>query len=364
MPPRVTYWTSVWDPAKEAISKQVNALRTGSRRRAPLVAFAPGQSFRFAPRERALVLSGRSWLALRGVAALIEPKGDITHIFGGRFSWHLFRALGRRPLLLTAVAPTSGQVEIPARLAHVVVETETAADEWLHAGVPADDISLIRPGVDLDWFQMPESPEPLRMSLLFASTPADPADIDRRGIPLLIDLARLRPDIDIIIPWRQWGDVVGARRRLEALRIPANVTVTHEVVHDLRPCLARAHATVLCFEEGAGKSCPAFVIEGLAAGRPCVTTPGGISDLIRRTGAGVVAAPDAASLAAAVDELRNRRIEYARRARRLAEEEFDVRTYRRRYDDLYLTIVKRKADGDDGPDRAHSASDSGPRQQT
>jgi glycosyltransferase involved in cell wall biosynthesis len=342
MPPRVTYWTSVWDPAKEAISKQVNALRTGSRQNAPVVALAPGQSFRFVPRERALVLPGRSWLALRGVAAVLERKGDITHVFGGRFSWHLFRALGRRPIVVTAVAPTVGHVAIPATIAHVVVETETAADEWIHAGVPERDISLIRPGVDLEWFRLPPHVESGRTTLLFASTPADPADIDRRGIPLLIELARLRPDIDIIIPWRQWGNLEAVRQRLEALRIPRNVVVTHDVVDDLRPCYARAHATVVCFEEGAGKSCPAFVVEGLAAGRPCVTTSGGLSSLIARSGAGLVVGRAATSLAAAVDEVRSGWPEYARRARRLAEEEFDVRAYRRRYEDLYLAVARQK----------------------
>ena len=345
MPPRVTYWTGVWDPAKEAISKQVNALRTGSRRRAPVIAFAPGQSFQLAPRHRALVLPGRSWMALRGVAACIEPTGDISHVFGGRVSWHLLRALGRRPIVLTAVVATIGEADIPATLAHVVIETETAAEEWTRAGVPPQRMSLIRPGVDLDWFGMLPAVESNRVSLLFASTPADPAEIDRRGIPLLVELARLRPDIDIVIPWRQWGDVAEARRRLEALRIPSNVIVTHDVIHDLRPHLARVHATVFCVEEGAGKSCPAFVIEGLAAGRPCVTTSPELAPLIARAGAGVVAAGEPASLAAAVDNLRRDWVEYSARARQLAEAEFDLRIYRRQYDELYQKISESPSAG-------------------
>ena len=338
MPPRVTYWTGVWDPQKEAISKEINALRVGDRRRAPVIAFAPGQTFRANVRDRTLILSGRSWIALRGIAALVEARGDVTHIFGARFSWHLFRALGRRPILLTAVAGHAGPDEIPAELAHVVVESETDLEEWMGAGYARERISVIRPGVDLDWYRGIADEPPDRFTLLFASTPADPDEIEPRGIPMLVELARLRPDIDIVVPWRQWGNTTDARRRIKGLRPPSNFAVLHEDVRDMRQYFARAHATVVCFAPSVGKSCPAFVVEGFAAGRPCVTTPGGVAPLIEAHGAGVLALRSAPALAAAVDEIRSDWKKYADRARSLAEHEFDLRTFRQRYDDLYRRL--------------------------
>ena len=333
MPPRVTYWTGVWDPEKEAVSKEINALRTGPRSRAPVVAFAPGQSFRLNRGDRTLVLSARSWIALRGVAALVEGRADVTHIFGARFSWHLFRSLGRRPILLTAVTSHTGPADIPAELAHVAVESEPDVGEWLAAGFSRDRISVIRPGVDLDHFQEMAAPSG-RFTLLFASTPSDPREIESRGIPLLVQLARLRPDIDIVVPWRQWGDVGEGRRHVDALAAPANFKVSHEPVSDMRAWFARAHATVVAFAPGSGKSCPSFVIEGFAAGRPCLSTPGGLSSLIENR-AGVVRDRTAPALAQAVDEFRSGWPTYAAGARRLAQDEFNVRVFRERYEELY-----------------------------
>ena len=134
---------------------------------------------------------------LRAVAALVEPRGDITHIFGGHFSWHLFRALGRRPILLTAVSAHDGGGPLPRRhLARVAVEIDSGVDDWVRAGVPRDRIAVVRPGIDLDWFTWAPPPASPRFTLLFASTPSDPAEIDARGIGLLVELARSRPDCD------------------------------------------------------------------------------------------------------------------------------------------------------------------------
>jgi hypothetical protein len=140
----VTYWTGTWDPAKEAISKEVCALRSGRRAAAPVVAFAPAQRTRWRREDRVLTLSASAWPILRAAGALIEPRGDITHVFGGHFSWHLFRALGRRPILLTAVAAHAGGPRLPREPARVAVEIDAGVEEWLNAGVPRHRITIVR----------------------------------------------------------------------------------------------------------------------------------------------------------------------------------------------------------------------------
>lgn len=342
MPPAVTYWTGTWDPEKEAISKEVNALRESARARAPVVAFSPANRNRLLLRDRVVTLSPRSWLALRAVAAVVEPQGDITHIFGGMSSWHLFRALGRRPILLTAVDSRYrvDGLRLPnARIVRIAVESEADREEWLTTGMPPEHIEVIYPGIEVDWYQ----PAPLvteRPTWLFASTPADPAEFETRGVVLLVELARHRPDIDILVPWRNWGDVGEARRALDALRPPGNFLVEFGDAVDMRSYYARAHGTIACFAEGAGKTCPNFVLEGLASGRPCITTPSaGVAPLLERAGAGVVASRDVRSLSAAVDQLRAGWAGYAGHARRLAEAQFDVRNFRARYEKLYGDIA-------------------------
>ena len=103
LPPRVTYWTGTWDPAKEAISKEIAALRVGPARARACRVVLSGPVKPIRPPASRHLLSGRAWPVLRVVAALVEPRAEVTHIFGGQSSWHLLRALGRRPIVLTAV---------------------------------------------------------------------------------------------------------------------------------------------------------------------------------------------------------------------------------------------------------------------
>jgi len=341
MPPRVTYWTGTWDPEKEAISKEVNALRVGSRVRAPVVSFAPGQASRLVRRDRVLMLAGGAWLALRAAAALVERRGDVTHIFGGQSSWHLLRALGRRPILITAVVPSLTAARVTqANIARVAVEAEGGIDDWIKHGVALERIEIVRPGIDLEWYAASAAPDHDRFTLLFASSPSSLTEIPSRGIPLLVELARLRSDIDVDVPWRNWGDVAAAQRAIAELRPPANFRVTFDGVQDMRPHYAAAHATIVCFERGTGKTCPNFVIEGLAAGRPCVATPDiGLAADLLRAHAGVVAARNVGALAAAIDELQADWSGFSRRARQLAEEQFGLARFVASYERLYGDIA-------------------------
>jgi glycosyltransferase involved in cell wall biosynthesis len=336
MPPKVTYWTGTWDPAKEAISKEICELRRGHRERAPVVAFSPSQPFRYSPRDRVLQIPARAWPVLRAAAAAIERSGDITHIFGGSVSWHLIRALGRKPIVLTAAVANDGDVQLPhSNISRVIVETDLAVDEWVQAGIKRDHVSIVRPGIDLDHFNLHEPPQG-PFTLIFASTPSDVSEIASRGIPLLVELARARPDIRIILPWRQWGDVTKSREALVSLRPPGNFIVTHDNVHDMREVYRLAHATIVIFAAGTGKAVPNFVIEGLAMGLPCIATKSsGLASDLAQHRAGLVVEPQIAALSNAVDELQADSNGYSRRARLLAEARYDLRTFVAAYDRIY-----------------------------
>lgn len=342
MPARVTYWTGTWDPDKEAISKEIALLRRHSRATAPLVAFSPAHRSGLRFHERVLMLSSRRWLTLRAAACLVEPAGDVSHVFGGRSSWHLLRSLGRRPILLTAVLASDGPAQLPRTdIALVVVETGDAVDEWVTAGVPRNRIEIQPPGIDLDRFTPAGLLKPARFTLLFASTPSDPAEFEPRGIALLVELARHRPDIDIVLPWRQWGDVGSGRAALARLRPPTNFLVEHDIVPDMREYFARAHATVAMFARGAGKACPNFVIEGLACGRPAIVSDeSGLAGLVDAAGAGIATARRVPALSEAVDRLKSEWFIRSERARALAEAHFDERQFVARYEQMYQQLKK------------------------
>jgi glycosyltransferase involved in cell wall biosynthesis len=226
------------------------------------------------------------------------------------------------------------------QFARVVVEADVLIDEWVERGVPRAAITVVHPGIDLEQYAFAPPPRQTeRVRFLFASSPSEPSEIEARGIPLLIEFARARPDIEIVVPWRPWGDVERMTAVMDALRPPANFHVRVEHSVDMRRYFAEAHATVVCFRAGAGKALPNFALEGLAAGRPCLATrESGLARLLDTCGAGLVCDRNVAGLSAAVDELRASLDERSARARQLAETQFDLQTFLRAYEGIYRSV--------------------------
>ena len=126
MPPQVTYWTGVWEPGREALSNEVQVLRELHGRRSPVVSFSCGQRSTVSLRDRVIRLSNTRWAMLRAVAAAIEPRGAVTHVFGAIDEWHLLRAVGRRPVVFTVALP--GRAIDPAQSRNVSVFMWSSAD--------------------------------------------------------------------------------------------------------------------------------------------------------------------------------------------------------------------------------------------
>jgi glycosyltransferase involved in cell wall biosynthesis len=318
----VTYWTGTWDPRKEAISKEISHLRVADRRRALVVAFSSRQPMRFRRRERVFTFGHRHWPVLRSLAPLLERTGDVTHVFGGTESWHLLRSIGRRPIVLTAVVHAKPGETLPhVRFARVVVEADSLIEEWTARGVPRKALTVVYPGIDLERYAFAPLQRTDRLRFLFASSPSESSDIE------------------IVVPWRSWGDVAGTTAVLDALRPPPNFHVRREPHADMRRHFAHAHATIVCFQAGAGKALPNFVLEGLAVGRPCLATlDNGLASLLQTSGAGIVRERSVAGLSAAVDELRASLHERVIRARQLAEHRFDLRAFRAAYESIYRDV--------------------------
>ncbi len=337
----VTYWTGIWEPGREGISKEVAWLRRRLAPRATVVSFTP-QSSRPLFRDRVLRLNLKRWLWLRATAFALEEKTVVNHVFGGlATARHFLLVLRRRPILFTAVIPgETFEPTLYARVAHFVAESRDLASSLAGVGVPSDRIDIIYPAVDIDRHAVPAAPVGERFRLLFASTPSDPGEIDSRGLGLLIELARLRPDIDVVVAWRRWGRVGECVRRIESRQPPPNFLLQQGDLADMTTLYQRVHATVCGFEAGFGKSAPNSIVEGLAAGRPAlVTDTCGIADLIGEWQAGVVTVRSAEALARGVDDLRQRYDAASAQARRLAEQEFDERKALARYAALYRRLA-------------------------
>jgi glycosyltransferase involved in cell wall biosynthesis len=342
VPAPVTYWTGIWQPEREALSKEVDLLRRAFGQSSRVVSFSAGQRSGILPRDGVIRLSGRRWILLRTLAATLERSGAISHVIGEMHAWHLLRALGRRPILFTVAIPGP---PLDARLHRKVClfapETEDLADSLVRSGVPASRIVVVYPGIDTTHFAPgPARTDPFRV--VFASSPACVSEFGARGIPLMVEAARRVPEIEVALLWRAWGDRRAAQQALRLLEPPPNLVVEYGDVPDMSAAYREANATVWLGDRAFGKSCPNSVIEGLACGAPAIVSREcGIAGLIARAGAGVATARDPDSVARAFREIAAAPAAYARRARALAEELFSVETFLNGYRELYAHIAGR-----------------------
>jgi glycosyltransferase involved in cell wall biosynthesis len=307
-----------------------------------VVAFTP-QRTAYRIRDQVVQLHNRRWWSLRAAALLIERRGDMSHVFGGLDASHYLALLGRRPILFTAAIPAPPlPLRMYERVAHFVVESSALERALLDAGVSSERVTTIYPAVDLTRYAA-SPPPPGRFRLLFASTPADPAELEQRGIGLLIDVARACPEIDVVLLWRRWGDTTAAMAEIAFRQPPANLRIEHGDAADMAAIYRAAHATVCCFEKGFGKSAPNSVIEGMASARPAlVTDTCGIADLVAESGAGVVTPRTVAGLVEGLAQLQRGYAAAAGRARGLAEEHFDRSRALRRYAQIYDAVAARE----------------------
>jgi glycosyltransferase involved in cell wall biosynthesis len=105
-----------------------------------------------------------------------------------------------------------------------------------------------------------------------------------------------------------------------------------------------AHATVCCFADGFGKSCPNSVVEGLACGRPAIVSETvGIANLIHDHNAGVMIPRTVEGLIRGVERLRRQIDPMSRAARALAEQTFGMSQFLNTYQRLYDVVRATRA---------------------
>ena len=332
----MSYWTGVWAPRFEAHSQEIEALRETISPRGTVLSAASGQRAR-RPRAGVYQVGAGSTLLLVALARWLEPRADVTHLFGAMDNWHLLRRLGRRPLLFTVTIPGAPPTpSLYGRVTRFAAETDGLAGLLTRHGVEPARIEVVSPGVDLDRFTPTPLPPQPPFRILFASSPPTPELFTERGIPHLVDLARLRPDVEVTLLWRPWGELARCLRALRALDPPSNVRIEVREQGGMQLLHGGMHAIACCFDGGRAKAAPQSLIEGLACGRPAlVTRDCGLSELVEEHSAGVTSAPRGDALATAVDAIRSRLPAMSRAARALAEERFDRVDFLARYRALY-----------------------------
>ncbi|HWV94045.1 MAG TPA: glycosyltransferase [Vicinamibacterales bacterium] len=236
--------------------------------------------------------------------------------------------------LVTAGSPLASALLDP--VAVWVAEADHLADDARTAGIPTERIRVIRPGVNLELFRpspVPDGP----FKVLFASSPQAAEEFEARGVNLLVDAARLLPDVRFVFAWRHWGNQHELRAAIDALSPPPNVEINVADVPVMATVYASVHAVAALFAPGHGKSAANSIIEGLACGRPAlVSQSSGLANLLRESAAGTVVSRTPEAVAEGITQLRAHYGIAVKRARSLAESHFDqaafVTGYLRTYD--------------------------------
>ena len=344
VPEAVSYWTGVWDPNREAISKEVAALRAALNPTATVVSISAGQRSRLHRAERVVQLSGNRWVALRVLAGVLERRAKITHVFGEMHAWHLLRAVGRRPIVFTVTIPGQPLPQpLLDKVAIFAAESQPLADALIDAGVEEDRIRIVYPGIDLARFS-PGGVQRDRFTVVFASAPSSVEQFEDRGIPLLVEVARRCPEIDIQILWRRWGDITALQQEFARLKPPSNVIGEWRDVDDMATVYRAAHAAIFLPAAGHGKSCPNSIIEALACGCPAVVSQAcGITGLLTSANAGIEVSREPGEVVRAIRTLSAEHRQRSEAALILANGHFAFGSFLNAYRDIYDDVAGRHA---------------------
>ncbi len=339
MPPRVAYWLSSFEPEMEAVASEVALLRG---RFAGSVAWGLSpRHWALFSRRRGFCLHPRLHLAFRAATRLFEPAFAVNHVFGSLGDWFYLEGRRRRPTVLT-LATTAEPVDraLLDRVRFFVAEDPATRDGLRRSGIDESRIRLIFPPVDLDRFR-PAPPPDGPFTVLFASSPERADWLEGRGVFLLLDAAALCPTMRFRLLWRPWGDSRPVVERAIRERGLTNVDLVDGRRADMAREYQSAHATVAPFVRAeCCKPAPNSILESLACGRPVVTTTTvGLSELIEESDAGARGAHGGASIAEALEQVRDEWASRARAARELAERRFGAARFVAEYETIYAASI-------------------------
>ena len=338
---RITFWTGWLSPQMEGISKEVFGLREHFPHSA-VVGLSRHYTFKASLRRRYLGWNVKGYPILRLLAPFIETFTDINHVYGNLSEWFFLRALHHRPIVLTvAVAGTPLDPKLYRHVHRFIVHSTSGAQDLIRWGANPAYVRVLYPGIDLTRYASAPSHPHKRFRILFATAPDHADGFAKRGVNLLLDVARRVPDVDFHFIWRPWGTSSQLMQRLIEEHDLRNVSLRIGLVPDMASVFADADATIAPFLHGLDmKVCPTSLVESLACGRPVlVSTKVGIAELVQNNLCGEVAEPTAEDMCMAIERLRGRYASYAHNCHASAERYFSLNTCLRKHEELYEEVL-------------------------
>jgi glycosyltransferase involved in cell wall biosynthesis len=340
--PKVAYWIFNYAPQWEAAAKELRYLsqELGSEYDTRVIALNL--------RDRTLRVRGRQksvpvLLALPALPALrwASSAYRINHLFASLTERLLIPRLKGESTILTVTKDSPALGAIERNLAHlreiryVVVEADWHRELLRQGGLAEESVKLIRPGVGIRPYRPAKGP----FTVLFATSPLAGRDLLSRGILLLIQAAKVLPDVRFLLVWR--GHALDDLRRAIAREKVGNVEIRDGLIPDMGSVYDEVHASVLPGLTTASlKPAPHSGLESLAHGKPLlVSQPTSISSLVHKAGCGVVFDPSVEGLVDGIQRLRDRYEEYQATSQETARRYFSLEVFLDRYRELYASMV-------------------------
>ena len=198
--------------------------------------------------------------------------------------------------------------------------------------------ALIPPVVPLPAFAPATSASREKLVCGFATSPYLAEHWEPRGLPLLLDLARVSPETQFLLAWRTSPERI--EREIASRRL-GNVCVRAGRL-DMESFFADVDIMLLPFAMAWGShGSPLSGVEGLLRGKPLLATENvGIAEWLRQDGAGVVTAPTAAALRSGLLQMAAHYKSYSRQARMAARRRFNPDANAAAYQPIYADILE------------------------
>lgn len=337
MSKKIIYWTGVYSPEKEAVSKEIHLLHThfpGSL----VYGISSHDWLKFSLKQRYVVHFYRPYRLAPALIPLLSTRFDLSHIYHSLHNRYFLDHLSKKPIILTAA--TGGDMLEPARykkIDRIVLESAYDLERVRQAGIPEEKLSIIYPGLDLSKFSYQEPDEDF--TILFASSPFSPEYFGARGIDLLIAAAAACQDVRFLLLWRRWS---GTEQTITPMiQDKTNIVLNTNIIRNMGTFLNGVHTVIAPFtSQMLTKPCPNSIIESLAAGKPVlVSDKVSIAYLIEQEQCGIVFPPEKGALVAAIHELKKNYRTYQQHARRCAEKYFSKDTFLAQYESLYNALL-------------------------
>jgi glycosyltransferase involved in cell wall biosynthesis len=338
---KIFYLSGAIEPHREGISKEVFALHNHFKESfvlgtSPDGGFMHSQSRRYCGIPAKLLPTIRYWLRF------VARDFQLIHIVHGIDCYHYLKVRRSTPVILTAISVDHIlSMNHYEKVQTIVVESARDRQRLVAHGFDPEKVVVIYPGSDLSLFNDKVPPPDGPFKILFASSPFSSEYMVPRGVRLLLEVAKIKTDVEFILLWRKRGDTLSTLRQWISDMALTNVTVIHEDIADINRIFCECHATIVPFtSEKNTKSCPNSAIESLATGRPVlVSDKVGIADVVQKESCGVVFSADTGSVVESIEKMQQGYNAYRKSARTCANTCFDEKVFLASYEKLYTSIL-------------------------